>query len=151
MSDSRTSAEAFLLAFVAWEAFKIRVLLVGRTAMGETVAEARKHLDQGQLWRDRAYDEEFASIFGSMPANTRQIGKNYSRMRKLKNLRNRYVHGHSRTSPARFDEATRTILTILKSDWEQPIRQALRKSYGLVHYTNPLGRLKANEKPNIAP
>ena len=145
--DDRSAPEAFLLAYVAWEALKFRILLVGLTARGMTVATSRRHLSEAKVWRAENYDNEFKRLFGSFPSSARTVGKRFGEAKKFAKLRHAYVHGQGRTSPAVFHDAALNVINIVESDWEAPLRDLLKR-FGLPTptATDPLGRLRASKE-----
>lgn len=137
-----TAPEAFILAQVAWEGLRYRVLIVGHVAQGMSVADARRRLDAKQTWKAANYRAMFKELFGSEPSQSRIVGRTFRETDRTTDLRNRYVHGHSRTSPDIFLKHSRTLWTALEFDWESPLKDLLRDRTDLSGPSNPLGRLR---------
>jgi hypothetical protein len=143
LNTSRSEPDAFVLAYIAWEAFQIRVLLVGLAAEGYSVSEAKKHLKERQVWQGDNRKTVFEEIFGSKPANTKHVGFYYSKLGKHKTLRDAYVHGSARVAPKRFEAAARELIDVIgDAGWETGLAQVLSKKGFESNFTNPLGVIR---------
>ncbi len=142
--QSRRSPEGFIVAYIAWEALKIRILLVGMTANGMSVSEARKVISTLEIWQGDKYNKAFKSCFGSFPSNTSGIGKLFNKAESFKSLRNGLVHGGKNASPAKFKEATNELVGLIEADWSQHMGSLLVKSQN----TDPMRRLRRQTPSN---
>ena len=143
LTTSRSEPDAFVLAYIAWEAFQIRVLLVGLAAQGYSVSDSKKHLKQRQVWQGDNKKAVFEEIFGSKPANTKHVGRYFNKLAKFKALRDAYIHGSTRAAPASFESAAREIIEVIESlDWETGLRRALSIQGFETKFTNPLGTVR---------
>ena len=143
-----SAPDAFLLAFVAWEAFQIRVLVVGLAAKGLSVAESYKIIKDRKVWKGTNRDALFQECFESLPRNTKHIGRHYTKALRFKTIRDRYVHGFGRTSPELFIRATEELIGVVEQDWESDLRKLLKQLGRSSTFTNPLGTIRAT---TIAP
>ena len=145
-TSNKTAPEAFILAQVAWEGLRYRILIVGHVAQGLSVADAKRQLDAQKPWNAANYRAIFKELFGSEPSQSRIVGRTFRETDRTTDLRNRYVHGHSRTSPDIFLKHSRTLWTALEFDWEGALRDLLRDKTHLSGPSNPLGRLRKWKK-----
>lgn len=138
---SVTTPEAFLLAFVAWEGFKIRILISALCADGLSVSEAKRVIKDRQIWRESGFENFFEELFGKRPQNAKHIGSRFNSLGRATKMRNSYVHGTSRFSPKSFANETERLIALIEMDWATPL-QSLRKGSGSVgQIKDPLGRL----------
>lgn len=146
LNTSRSEPDAFVLAYIAWEAFQIRVLLVGLAAQGYTVSDSKKHLKEREVWNGEKRKTVFEEIFGSKPANTKHVGRHYTKLGKHKTLRDAYVHGSARVAPKRFEAAARELIDVIcDASWETGLAQVLSKKGLESNFTNPLGVIRRSE------
>lgn len=131
------SPEAFLLAYVAWEALKIRILIVGMTATGMTVSSARQLISENQIWKGNNYSSLFEKYFGVLPNSSPGVGHLFAKADSCQKIRNGFVHGSKRVDPDSFRKATETIIQLIDEDWSQLLADLLGSSIR----RNPLGRL----------
>ena len=136
--QSGRSPESFVVAYIAWEALKIRILLVGMTANGMSVSEAKKVVSLLEIWQGDKYSKAFKSYFGLFPNNTPGIGRLFNKAESFKSLRNGFVHGSRKTSPAKFREATIELVGIIEADWGLHLGSLLLNSKNL----DPMKRLQ---------
>ena len=143
LTTSRSEPDAFVLAFIAWEAFQIRVLVVGLAAQGYSVSESKRHLKERQVWKGENRKAVFEEIFGSKPANIKHVGRYFNKLGKFKSLRDAYIHGSARVAPDRIESAARDIIEVIESlDWETGLRKELSRQGFETKFTNPLGRVR---------
>jgi hypothetical protein len=132
-----------VLAYIAWEAFQIRVLIVGHAAQGYSVSESKKKLKEREVWNGEKRKTVFEEIFGSKPANTKHVGRYYTKLGKHKTLRDAYVHGSARVAPKRFEAAARELIDVIgDAGWETGLAQVLSKKGFESNFTNPLGVIR---------
>ena len=136
-SKSGRSPEAFLIAYVAWEALKIRILLVGLTSRGLSVREGKLLIQESDIWKHGQYQKLFRDHFGSNPENTKSVGKLFNQAEKYTKLRNRFVHGSGSSSPDSFRRAVEEIAQVIHSDWEKCLAPLIPQG----SQANPMGRL----------
>lgn len=142
--QSGRSPEGFVVAYIAWEALKIRILLVGMTASGLSVSEAKKVVSTLEIWQGDKYNKVFKTYFGSFPNNTPSIGQLFNKAESFKSLRNGFVHGGKNASPAKFREATIQLVGIIEADWGQHLGSLLVRSQN----TDPMKRLRRQTPSN---
>lgn len=143
LSDSsQTAPEAFLLAFVAWEGFKMRLLVAALCANGYSVVEAKALMRSREIWKTGAFETLFAELYGTRPKNSRFVGTKFNSLSRAITMRNSYVHGFSRYSPRSFLVETERLIGLVESDWTSSLNK-LRKANGMTgSIGNPLGTLK---------
>jgi hypothetical protein len=143
LNTSRSEPDAFVLAYIAWEAFQIRVLLVGLAAQGFSVSDSKKQLKERDVWNGEKRKTVFEEIFGSKPANTKHVGRYYSKLGRHKTLRDAYVHGSARVAPKRFEAAARELIDVIgDAGWETGLAQVLSNRGLESSFTNPLGVIR---------
>ena len=146
MQGKATAPEAFLLAYIAWEAFQIRILIVGLAAKGLKVSEAQKELKEKQVWRQENKDNLFAELFGSRPCNLKYVGKLFNKANKLKILRDGYVHGTNRTGPEQFKNAALELIQIMSHDWSEDLEKLLEAQGFSSSRTDPMGQIRKTSR-----
>lgn len=105
----RGSPEAFLLAWVAWEGLKIRILVVGLATKGWRVQDVYDVLSAQRVHDHRHVRHIFKQLFGSFPESTPGLGEAWRGIEAFRGVRNRYVHGTRGADPLRLESATRSI------------------------------------------
>ena len=141
IARSKTSPDGFLLAYVAWEAFQVRVLIVGLAATGMSVSEAKLHLKREQIWKQQKKDSVFRDVFGANPCNLKFVGKRFIEANNSSELRNRYIHGTSRTSPKNFANLASKLIEIMEQDWSKDLASLLATRGVATKYSNPMRRV----------
>ena len=144
--DKSSIPEAFLVAFVAWEGLKFRILLVGYAARGLKVAEARRLIRDADIWNTSNYNTLFEYLFGARPQNAPQVGYLFNALDGAMRLRNRFVHGTGRAAPIRFRTAYEEICRATNADWESALSKLLSKRGLTPKVTNPLNRIRVTTK-----
>lgn len=148
LSRAKSSApEAFLVAFVAWEGLKFRILLVGYAARGVKVADARRLIRDADIWNIRNYNNIFEHLFGARPHNAPQVGRLFNALDGAMRLRNRFVHGTGRAAPIQFRTAYEDICRATNADWESALSKLLTKQSLRPKVTNPLNRIRVTTQP----
>lgn len=137
---SGAQPDAFLLAFVAWEALQVRILTVGLFAKGLDVKGAQAEILARQVWKKENREALFLELYGYRPANAPKVGKLFRKAQTFDSLRGRFIHGQSRTSPDRFANATADLISILESDWSQDLKFLLKKQGLRLASADPLKR-----------
>ena len=140
--EKSSTPEAFLLAFVAWEGLKFRILLVGYAARGVKVAEARQLLRDADIWNIRNYNTLFEHLFGVRPHNAPHVGRLFNTLDGAMKLRNRFVHGAGRAAPVQFKTAYEDVCSATDADWENALSKLLTKQGLRPKVTNPLNRIR---------
>ena len=145
VNDSGSSPEAFIISYVAWEAFQNRIFLVGLCARGKSVVEAKRIVIDRQIWQLDRKKELFRDVFGSYPENSRFVGKYFREASKLKKLRDSYIHGAKRVQPDKYREGAELLISIIESDdWSVALGDLLSRQGTPSRVTNPLARLTRN-------
>jgi hypothetical protein len=145
LAQPDSAVAGFLVAYAAWEAFVLRVLIVGLAARGNTVEQSKAIILKSQVWRQDNQKAAFEEIYGTQAHQLKGIGKFFRSVSKAKDVRNSFIHGNRAASPQRFQELGLEIIGILEADWESPIR-ALIKAQGIhAKYCNPMSRIRANQ------
>ncbi len=140
--QSGKSPEGFVIAYIAWEALKVRILLVGMTSKGIPVAKAQVLCTSLKIWQGDNYNKAFKKYFGNFPNNSPGLGQLFKKADSFKNLRNGFVHGSRRTSPAKFREATIQLVAIVEADWGTLLSSLLPKGTK----SDPMQRLQRQGK-----
>lgn len=118
--------EAFLLQYIAWEAFKVRILIAGMAQSGLTVKEAKAVLRDEQVWNQTNYRKIFKKYFGSYPSNSKGVGKYFNAGEKVETLRHAFVHGSSRVAPDSYRKASSRLTEIFEADWGKLLADLLK-------------------------
>lgn len=139
--ENASTSEAFIVAFVAWEGLKFRILLVGYAARGVKVAEARRLIRAVDVWNVRNYNALFESLFGTRPQNVPVIGRIFNSLDRAMQLRNRFVHGIGRAAPIQFREAYQDICRAIDAGWESALSKLLTKNGLHPRVTDPMKRI----------
>ncbi len=144
IQDPKTAPEGFLLAYVAWEGFKVRVLIVGLAAEGKSVAEAQKILKERRVWKYKNYQALFLQLFGSNPESAKGIGAQYRSAQLTDRLRGHYLHGAGRTNPQNFVSKTEILISVIESEWAKHLESFLKRAGKPSPYNNPLKFIRRN-------
>jgi hypothetical protein len=115
--NNQTTPEAFILLYIAWEGLVRRILRVHLAARGMNKEEANLALANARLSSSFGTREAFIEILGSNLNQIKGVGHLFRNLKMLNDLRHRYVHGRSRTSPKIFRTASETLIQILEADW----------------------------------
>lgn len=119
----RGSPEAFLLAWVAWEGLKIRLLVVGLAMQGWRVQDIYEVLSEQRVHDHRHIRNVFKGISGSFPENTSGMSQAWQQIEAFRDVRNRYVHGTRGADPARLEAGTHLITEhVLDTGWLEEIQ-----------------------------
>lgn len=111
-APSNGTPEAFLLAWVAWEAFRFRVLAVGLAKQGWAMTAIKEFFLNSNLYYDRTYNRAFAKVFGRQPQQLRkEIASVWKACESCRALRHKFVHGMGSTNPDALARATDTLLS----------------------------------------
>lgn len=114
----RGTPEALLLAWVAWEGLKVRLLVVGFAKMGWLVQDVYEALESERVGELQVYRRLFKYVYGTFPDNTRVVGTPWRGIEEARVLRHRYVHGMGTASPERLLTATNRIAeAVLDCTW----------------------------------
>ena len=121
-SRGRGTPEAFLLAWVAWEGLKIRVLVVGLSMQGWKVQDIYDVLSQDKVHAVDHVRGLFKAVFNSYPENARGVGQDWCLIEDFRDVRNRYVHGARGAAPLRLEAGTHLITQrVLDPSWLAPL------------------------------
>jgi hypothetical protein len=114
----RGSPESLLLAWVAWEGLKMRLLVVGLAKRGWRVSDVSDVLSASRLHTQEDYRSLFAEVFGASPESTRGVGAQWRAIEDFRGVRNRYVHGTRGSAPAKLEAGTHLITgRVLDPSW----------------------------------
>lgn len=110
--------EALLLAWVAWEGLKVRLMVVGLTMQGWQVQDIYEVLSAEQVHTRDHVRGILYSLFGSFPENTKGIGTTWAQIEQFREVRNRFVHGTRSAAPLRLEAGTHLITDhVLNTEW----------------------------------
>ena len=144
-TKSTHAPEAFMISYVAWEALKIRILLVGMTASGLTVKESRELITLSTIWQRDGYGKLFMKYFGIHPHSAPVIGHLYRSADSFQKLRNGFIHGSKSSSPDVFRKASIQISNVIEADWESLLASLL----GPELQTDPFGTLRRQKRATL--
>lgn len=114
----RGTPEALLLAWVAWEGLKIRVLVVGLAMQGWKVQDIYSAVSTERVHTVDHVRGVFRAVFGSFPENTNGVSKTWQHIEQFREVRNRYVHGAKGAAPLRLEAGTHLITEhVLDTTW----------------------------------
>lgn len=108
--SERGTPQALLLAWVAWEGLKIRVLVVGLAMQGWRVADIYDVLSDERVHSVAHLRGLFREVFGSYPEGARGIAPTWKAVEEFRDLRNRYVHGTRGAAPMKLEAGTHLIV-----------------------------------------
>jgi hypothetical protein len=143
-SSNVTTPEAFVLSFIAWEAFSRRILRVGLAAHGLRKEEANIWLCGAHLSSKSGLNEAFESVYGTSLGSAKGIGHLFADLAKINALRNKYIHGRSRVKPEAFSKAATALISIIEADWSIAISTSLGAKQIPINQANPMGRITAS-------
>lgn len=114
----RGSPEALLLAWVAWEGLKVRVLVVGLAMHGWKVQDIYDAVSTERVHTVEHVRGVFRTLFGAFPENTKGVSKTWQHIEQFREVRNRYVHGARGAAPLRLEAGTHLITEhVLDTAW----------------------------------
>jgi hypothetical protein len=128
------SPEAFILAWIAWEGMKLRILAVAQKKMGTKIKDTYASHNELKLWNQVKFEKQWKQIFGKNPSNMSGVaGKVFREMEKYKKYRDKLVHGKEFGNPINVEKATLSILKILEDqEWLKEIKFSMNnKSYNI--------------------
>lgn len=109
------SPEAFILAWIAWEGSKLRMLAVAQKKQGIKIKETYASHKDKSLWNEKIFEKEWKRVFGEYPASMRGMpGKIFKKINSYKKYRDKLVHGKSFGNPNNVHDATLEILRVLE-------------------------------------
>ena len=107
------TAEGLLLAHVAWDGLKNRIIVCGLAQQGWQVKTFKEAIDGQKYWKAENYRRSFNSVFGSDPDQTKGISQVWQLGLKSEKIRNKFVHGMGQANPKVmqqvFDQLTENI------------------------------------------
>ena len=111
------SPEAFLLAWVAWEGIRTRILVVALVMKGWRVKDIYPELAHAHP-DSRQYQRLFRVILGTSPQQIKGTGETWRQIEQFRKTRNAIAHGIGTSSPARLEAATHLIVEAAESpEW----------------------------------
>jgi hypothetical protein len=128
------SPEAFILAWIAWEGMKLRILAVAQKKMGIKIKDTYSSHQELRLWNQVKFENQWKQVFGKNPSNMSGVaGKVFREMEKYKKYRDKLVHGKEFGNPINVEKATISILNLLEDrEWLKDLFIVLKdKSYSL--------------------
>jgi len=122
------SPEAFILAWIAWEGMKLRILAVAQKKMGKKIKDTYSSHKEIRLWNQAKFENQWKQVFGKKPANMSGLpGKVFREMEKYKKYRDKLVHGKEFGNPINVEKATLSILKILEDqEWLREIKFSIK-------------------------
>ena len=102
--------EALLLAWVAWEGLKIRILVVALAEKGWKVRDVYSALADAKLHSLEHYNAVFKKVVDNYPQQVKNVGKPWRQIEEYREARHRYVHGMRGSSPTRLETGTQLII-----------------------------------------
>ena len=129
------SPEAFILAWIAWEGMKVRILAVAQKKMGIKIKDTYLSHKELRLWNQVKFENQWKQVFGKKPANMSGVpGKVFREMEKYKKYRDKLVHGKEFGNPINFEKATLSILEILENqEWLKEIKLSVKSKTHNIH------------------
>lgn len=106
--DSGTP-EALLLAWVAWERLRIRLLVVALCMQGWQVKDVYDPLPSERFHTHPHYDHLFRTTFGAKPQNACDVGQRWQQLESFRKTRNAYVHGTRGGSPLKLESGVHLL------------------------------------------
>jgi hypothetical protein len=128
------SPEAFILAWIAWEGMKLRILAVVQKKMGTKIKDTYLSHQELRLWNQVKFEKQWKQVFGKNPSNMSGVaGKVFREMEKYKKYRDKLVHGKEFGNPVNVEKATLSILKILEDqEWLKEIKFSVKnKTYNI--------------------
>ena len=128
------SPEAFILAWIAWEGMKLRILAVAQKKMGTKIKDTYSSHKELRLWNQIKFEKQWKQVFGKNPSNMSGVaGKVFREMEKYKKYRDKLVHGKEFGNPINVEKATISILNLLEDrEWLKDLFIVVKdKSYSL--------------------
>lgn len=128
------SPEAFILAWIAWEGMKLRILAVAQKKMGTKIKDTYSSHQELRLWNQVKFENQWKQVFGKNPSNMSGVaGKVFREMEKYKKYRDKLVHGKEFGNPINVQKATISILNLLEDrEWLKDLFIVVKdKSYSL--------------------
>ena len=108
------TAESLILAYVAWEGLKVRILIAGLAQQGWQQKTFKAAIIGSQFWKARNYNKAFRSVFGKDPEQIAEISKIWKDIDKAEAIRNKYVHGLGQTNPKKLMDSFDFLVTIIE-------------------------------------
>ena len=102
--------EALLLAWVAWEGLKIRILVVALAEKGWKVRDVYSALADAKLHSLEHYNAVFKKVVDNYPQQVKNVGRPWRQIEEYREARHRYVHGMRGSSPTRLETGTQLII-----------------------------------------
>jgi hypothetical protein len=115
--------EAFLLAWVAWESLKFRVLAVGLVRQGWRMEAVKEFFDKSSLYTKKDYNKVFGQVFGKHPEqHAGEVGHIWRECEAARRVRHRFVHGMGSSRPQTLSSSTeRLLLAVENVEWLKPL------------------------------
>jgi hypothetical protein len=108
------TAESLMLAYVAWEGLKVRILIAGLAQQGWQQKTFKAAIIGSQFWKARNYNKAFRSVFGKDPEQIAEISKIWKEVNKAEAIRSKYVHGLGQTNPKKLLESYDFLVRIIE-------------------------------------
>jgi hypothetical protein len=143
-----TSPEAFLILYVAWEAFVRRLLRIALAAQGFDRTQSDIELRDAKLSSKDGLKLEFRKLYGREMAQTPGVGHMFRDLSKINVLRHKFAHGRSRTKPETYLWASGVLISLIDAEWELILGRLLADRNIVTSSTNPMGRIVAKTTKN---
>lgn len=139
----RGTPEGLLLAWVAWEGLKIRLLVVALAMQQWRVQDINDVLSSEQVHTREHVRRIFRSVSGAFPESTKGIGTTWDQIEQFREVRNRYVHGTRGAAPLRLEAGVHLITEhVLDTRWLESV--PVRRDSGRTSLGDPYRRLPSS-------
>jgi hypothetical protein len=136
---SPAGIHTFALYWIAWEAYRTRMLAVAMRLSGSSIKDAYFAIGAKKISTQRRYTECFQAITGiDLIQQKRGIGKAWTNLNALESLRHRLVHGYRGADPILMRDAI-TFLDCVLTNHERIFgRLTVVPGKQPIHLGNPL-------------
>ena len=144
---TNSQAESLLLAYVAWEGLKNRIVISGLSQQGWQLKTFRQAIQGRNFWKAESYNSAFKSVFGSEPFQSPGVGQIWEKAGVAEKLRGKFVHGLGKNTPAVLDASFVFLVeTITDLKWLHKLqvqlpsgaKEPLKDIYGVLRSTHGL-------------
>lgn len=114
---------AFLMAWVAFEGLKQRILTSALSQMGWQVKTFKTAIRGQRFYKTEVFETSWQKIFDSKPQNIKKLGHRWSKANKAAVIRGNYVHGFGVATPRNLKEHTENLLALVENrSWVSELR-----------------------------
>lgn len=124
------SPDAFILAWIAWEGMKLRILAVAQKKKGIKIKDTYAVHKELKLWNEAIFEKQWKKVFGTNPSNmSGKVGKIFREIKTYKKYRDKLVHGKEFGNPTNVEKATLSILHVLENqEWLKELEIKSKKN-----------------------